>query len=107
MHLFMHSTLIKRTVLRLGQFNDFSLNFVTFRKHSAKKLSKTIWTDPCGVLIVSELDLPRVAGYSDVNWRHQAFRFKRSRLENDSSQDLGMRCITTGSTNGIFALSSD
>jgi hypothetical protein len=39
----------------LAQFNNFSLNFVTFRKHSAQKLSKTIWTDPCGILILNEL----------------------------------------------------
>ena len=39
----------------LAQFNNLSLNFVTFREHSAQKLSKTIRTDPCGVLNVNEL----------------------------------------------------
>ena len=49
------STRIERTALKLAQFNNLSLNFVTFRKHSAQKLSKTIWTDPSGVLNVNEL----------------------------------------------------
>ena len=39
----------------LAQFNNLSLNFVTFREHSAQKLSKTIRTDPRGVLNVNEL----------------------------------------------------
>jgi hypothetical protein len=46
---------IDRTALDLAQFNNLSLNIVTFRKHSAQKLSKTIRTDPCGVLNVNEL----------------------------------------------------
>src|SRR5215831_1761016 len=41
---------------RSGQGVNLSLNFFTFPKHSAQKLSKTIWTDPCGVLNVSELE---------------------------------------------------
>ena len=49
------STRIERTALKLAQFNNLSLNFVTFRKHSAQKLSKTILTDPSGVLNVNEL----------------------------------------------------
>jgi hypothetical protein len=39
----------------LAQFNNLGLNFVTFREHSAQKLSKTIRTDPRGVLNVNEL----------------------------------------------------
>jgi hypothetical protein len=41
--------------LNLAQFDNLGLNFVTFCKHSAEKLSKTIWTDPCGILDVNEL----------------------------------------------------
>jgi hypothetical protein len=55
MRVFINSTRIERTALNLAQFNNLSLNFVTFRKHSAQKLSKTIRTDPCGVLNVNEL----------------------------------------------------
>ena len=54
--------------LNLAQSNNLSLNFVSFRKHSAQKLSKTIWTDPCGVLNVDELKrenvLPRASYYA-------------------------------------------
>ena len=39
----------------LAQFSNLSLNVVTFREHSAQKLSKTIRTDPCGILNVNEL----------------------------------------------------
>src|SRR5215472_11412364 len=63
--------------LNLAQFNNLSLNFVTFRKHSAQKLSKTIWTDPCRVLNVNELKSENVlirASYyalpiSHLNWQ--------------------------------------
>ena len=44
----------------LGQFHNLSLNFVTLRNHSAQKLSKTVRTDPRGVLNVNELKLENV-----------------------------------------------
>jgi hypothetical protein len=56
-----NSTRIERTALNLDQFHNLSLNFVPFRKHSTQKLSKTIWTDPCGVLIVNELKRENVS----------------------------------------------
>lgn len=68
---------VEPRVLNLAQLNNFSLNFVTFRKHSAQKLSKTIWTDPCGGLNVNELKrenvLLRVSYYaspiSHLKWQ--------------------------------------
>jgi hypothetical protein len=44
----------------LAQFSNLSLNVVTFREHSAQKLSKTMRTDPGGVFNVNELKLENV-----------------------------------------------
>jgi len=49
------------STLNLAQFNNLSLNFVSFGKHSAQKLSKTIGADPCGALIVNELKRENVS----------------------------------------------
>ncbi len=94
----------------LTQFNNLGLNFVTFRKHSAQKLSKTVWTGPCGVLNVSELKRESVligASYyglpvSHVKWQALLGQRKTPKPQTVFGPDFALHDRRYGSGSLLF-----